>query len=103
MKIRTLEPIVQEVLEQNESARKDDFILLAEVIEKLGIDTRISFRSILLFHNEFQVPSFESITRCRRKLQELHPELKDEETAMFREEKVEEFIQYALNIGDENE
>ena len=101
MKIRTLEPVVQEVLEQNESARKDDFILMVEVIEKLGIDTHISFRSMLLFHNELQVPSFESITRCRRKLQELHPELKDEETATFREEKVDEFIQYALNIVED--
>lgn len=101
MKIRTLEPVVEEVLKTNESARKDDFILIEKVIEKLGINPEISFKSILLFHNELNVPSFETITRCRRKLQEKYPELKDEETALFREEKVEDFVQYALNIVEE--
>ena len=34
--------------------------------------------------------SFESITRCRRKLQEKNPELRDEETAKMRNKKQKE-------------
>mgnify|MGYP001623094613 FL=1 len=39
--------------------------------------------------------SFESITRCRRKLQEKNPELKDEETVKRRSVKEKEFIRYS--------
>jgi hypothetical protein len=39
--------------------------------------------------------SFESITRCRRKLQERYPELKNEETANKKNKKQKEYIKYA--------
>ena len=39
--------------------------------------------------------SFESITRCRRKLQEKNPELRDEETVRKRNKKQEEYIKYS--------
>lgn len=39
--------------------------------------------------------SFESITRCRRKIQEKKPELKDQETANGRRIKEKEFIRYS--------
>ena len=39
--------------------------------------------------------SFESITRCRRKLQEKNPELRDEETAKMRNRKQKEYIKYS--------
>lgn len=39
--------------------------------------------------------SFESITRCRRKLQEKNPELRDVETVKGRKIKEREFIRYS--------
>lgn len=39
--------------------------------------------------------SFESITRCRRKLQEKNHELRDEETVNRRTIREKEFIKYA--------
>lgn len=39
--------------------------------------------------------SFESITRCRRKLQEKNPELRDEETAKMRNRKQKEYINHS--------
>lgn len=39
--------------------------------------------------------SFESITRCRRKLQEKNPELRDEETVKRRNIREKEFIRYS--------
>ena len=39
--------------------------------------------------------SFESITRCRRKLQEKNPELRDEETFKMRNKKQKEYIKYS--------
>ena len=100
MKIRTVEPYVLEVLTTNKQSRKDDFILIECVIEKMVGITDLSFKTIMLNHKELNIPSFETITRCRRKLQETNPELVDEETEQYREEKIDEYIQYALNIGD---
>ena len=48
-----------------------------------------------MFNAENKGISFESITRCRRKLQEKNPELRDEETANMRNEKQKEYIKYA--------
>ena len=52
------------------------------------------FESVM-FNAKNKGISFESITRCRRKLQEKNPELKDEETVKRRSVKEKEFIRYS--------
>ena len=96
-KLRNLEPIVEEVLIHNPDARKDDFILIEGVVSHF-IDTDMSFKSIMLNHTDLKIPSIESITRCRRKIQELRPELCDPDIVEVRLEETGEYIQYALNL-----
>ena len=99
MKLRDLEPRVLRVLVDIPETRKDDFLLIKYVLDDV-VSTEISFGSIMLNHKELGIPSFESITRCRRKLQEKNPELVDIPTLAIREEKFEEYKQYALDIRE---
>ena len=48
-----------------------------------------------MFNAKSKGISFESITRCRRKLQEKYPELVDKETAKARKYKQKEYINYS--------
>lgn len=74
--MRKLENIVKYVLEESSEARDDDFILILNVYEAIDGDLwHMSFRTIMRDHLELKLPSFESITRARRKVQKEYPEL----------------------------
>lgn len=61
---------VEKVLENNIDARDDDFILIAEVYDSLRPElVAVPLEYALRNHKAYKLPSFESITRCRRKLQ----------------------------------
>lgn len=103
--LKKLEPIVLKALEENEDARKDDFILYYRVLKSLMLP--IESMSVEIFLNmaksDLKAPPFESVTRCRRHIQELRPELKHIKTAIAREEKTEEYKEYNLSgIGGSN-
>ena len=49
-----------------------------------------------MLHAKIKGIRFESITRCRRKLQEKNPELRDEETVKNRNKKQKEYIKYSV-------
>ena len=100
MKLRILEGKVYDVLVNKPETRSDDYLLIEAVISEFIGSTDLSFKNVWKQHSELGLPSLESITRCRRKIQSGHPELVDEVTAEFREEKIDEYIQYALNLGD---
>lgn len=100
-KIKKYEEIVLEALETNERTRKDDFVLYGAVLKRLGIDLRQSLCVFLANAKSDKIPSFETITRCRRHIQELRQDLVDSTTAVAREEKIEDFIEYNKSeIGD---
>ena len=94
MKIKTYENIVLKALEENKRARSDDFILYGSVLKRLGIDLQMSLYEFLANAKRNKVPSFETITRCRRHLQELRTDLQDSKTAVMREERIQEFKEY---------
>jgi hypothetical protein len=80
------EAMVLEVLQEVEAARSDDYILFAEIIERFYPEVgMIPFRTALVMHNEMAVPSYESITRVRRKVQRKFPELASERAKARRE------------------
>lgn len=98
MKFGELEKTVREILIENEAARGDDFVLVYEVFKK--IDPH-AFRYgegafVAKYHAELGFPSYESITRSRRKLQKRFPELKPSEEILQersdQEERVKEFV-----------
>lgn len=101
MRVKKLEPYVLKALEENNRARQDDFVLYRIVLEEMEINTYIWLWDFLTLAKALNVPSFESVSRCRRHIQELRPDLKDSETAIKREEKQDEYVAYNLTgIGE---
>lgn len=94
-RINILEPLVEEALINNKACRGDNFILYLEVLKKY-IDLDLSIKDVFQNHQMLGIPSLESITRARRKLQERNPDLKDEAVAKAREQEEQSYIDYAL-------
>lgn len=86
MKLKQLKSIVQTVLEEDKESRTDNFVLVARVYEKLGVPINIQFNVLINEHKERKLPSFESITRARRKIVEQFPSLNGNEEIRFNEE-----------------
>jgi hypothetical protein len=63
---------VEECLSEDERARNDDKWLIIQVLRKMKFDVFIPYGKLK------DMPAFESITRCRRKLQEEGMYLADE-------------------------
>lgn len=99
-KIKIVEPLVKDILETDPEARKDNFILIAQVYYKLNQDIgKLPFNLVMLGHKEFKLPSVESITRARRKLQSEYEYLRpDEETEILRTNEEAEYRRYAKKI-----
>ena len=70
MKNNKLEMAVLLCLQEDESARGDDFVLAKDVFEKYyeNVST-FGFDTIARNHGKYGLPSFESISRIRRKMQ----------------------------------
>lgn len=100
--IKNTEEYVLTVLERNLKARTDDFILFGGVLKEMGVDLRHTSVYDLLANAKFMgIPSFETVTRCRRHIQELRQDLKDGRTAIAREERKEDFKIYNISgIGE---
>lgn len=93
-KIYEVENIVLRALEEHPETRKDNFILYIDVLKNF-VDIRHSLLYVFENHVELGIPSLESITRCRRKLQEKHPELRNAQAVEIRKDKEKEFIEYS--------
>ena len=83
-KIKKTENLVYKVLKDNKLARKDDFILIGSVLKKCGVDLNMPLGVFLATHINYDIPSFETITRCRRKIAEQEPEMFTAETLCAR-------------------
>lgn len=88
---KNLEDIVLNALEKIKLARQDDFILYGVVLQSLGVNLNRPLKDLFIYHKEMGCPSFESVTRCRRKIQETRRDLIDCSTAKIRKDKEEEF------------
>lgn len=95
-KINTIHNKVLKILETNPDTRADDYVLILEVLKEY-IDTNMSITTLLLNHAVLGIPSIETITRARRKLQEKYPHLIDVDTKLIRKEEEKEFKEYALD------
>jgi len=70
--------LVKSILEEHPSARENDLELIWCVASEFEL-TRCTFTNTIVEWRKRKLPSFESLTRARRKVQELHPELRSEE------------------------
>lgn len=101
MKIKEVHKIVVEVLEQHPATRDNDGLLYAVVCKRLAPDcVNRPFFEVIAKRGAFGLPAFESVSRARRKAQEMHPELAAvAEVELAREENEQAFKQYALFGG----
>ena len=97
MKLKTLEQIVLETLTENPETQKDDFVLIERVYSQLsgGFTIQSSFGYVMQHHADLGLPPFESVRRCRQKVQANHPELVDPSTAKHRHKLIDEYKDYA--------
>lgn len=81
---------VMMVLTTDREARNSDWICIKETM-KFFVDTDKSLDEICEMGKAGEIPTFESIRRYRQKIQELHPELRSNETVKnFRKERERE-------------
>ena len=102
MRIKRVETLVKTILEENKETRNDDFILIAEVYYRLIPDVvHLPFTLVMLSHSDLKLPSLESITRARRKIQEKHEYLraskKIQEIKKRQEQQYKEYARGNLN------
>lgn len=74
--LKTVEGKVKAILQKNEDARNDDMVLYLALCNLYLEDAgNMPLAEIMTRHKEIGLPSFESVGRTRRKLQEKYPEL----------------------------
>ena len=75
-RLKELEPVVESVLREYPKTTSYDFLLYTVVAITLNEDVSYyQFTTVMKRHKEFGIPPFESVTRCRRKLQAKYSEL----------------------------
>jgi hypothetical protein len=93
--IKTIEKLVMEILEIYSDSRSDDFILYGYVCQRTNpalLD--LDFFDIIINHKKYKMPSYETVSRVRRKVFEKYPELKPEKITKLRKEKEQNFKNY---------
>lgn len=85
--------LVKEVLEKHPATQDDDFKLYARVCWILSEDKKnMGFYEALYHHEKYNLPSYESVTRARRKIQEEREDLRGKKRKR-RKELAEEYRQ----------
>lgn len=94
-----LEDIVKDVLINYRDTRSNDDVLIFRVYKKLNEDAvvRELFCEILLNRKQYNLPSYKSIERCRRKIYQKHPELNPKKVAELRARQEKKIIDYAID------
>ena len=96
--LRTLTELVRIVLEQQPETRSSDNLLYIEVLRRCTNQKVLDMPVWMFYQNqrEWQLPSIETVGRCRRKAQQENPHLKaTAEVQGFRYDKETEFVQFA--------
>ena len=94
-RIKSLEPLVERALEENVYARGDNYQLYVEVLRHFIHVDRLTFEEVCIHHVTLGIPALETITRCRRKIQERRPDLRDPESEKARLETESEIYAYS--------
>lgn len=93
MRLNKVKSTVKTVLENSQEARRDNFVLVKEVYNTLGVPSNITLENLTNKHLEFKLPSFESICRARRTVVKNYPELNANiDVRMEEEQKYIEFV-----------
>ncbi len=93
MRLNKVKSTVKTVLENSQEARRDNFVLVKEVYNTLGVPSSITLENLTNKHLEFKLPSFESICRARRNIVKNYPELNANIDIRMEEE--QKYIEFA--------
>lgn len=99
MKLRNLTELVRTIMEQQPETRSSDNLLYIEVLKRTANQNVLNLPVQLFYQNltEWQLPSIETVGRCRRKAQQENPSLKaSPEVENFRYDRETEFIGFAV-------
>lgn len=96
MKIRTVQEEVEEILVKNPEARDSDEKLYGIYLTgKIGLESAIVFFLNYSARYKDRVASFETVSRCRRKIQEKNPRLRASAAVQdFRNDMQSSFFDY---------
>lgn len=89
-----VEDEVEKILEEYPITRTDDQLLYVAYWRGKAPD--ISFIEFWKNPKKYGGRAYKSVERCRRKIQERRPELKDSKVAEYRDELTIEYEQYAI-------
>ena len=92
---KDLRNIVRQVLIECPTTREDDFKLIYQVVNKItgGAAGYMMLSDVANMHEVYELPSFESITRARRRIQKEMPERKVSAMVAIRAKEEQEFRQ----------
>lgn len=93
-----IESRVKTLLFENPLLREDDYMLFAEYVKKYNPElAALPLSEVLTNHFDCGLPSYEGITRTRRKIQAKYPELRSVNAAHGRAESQKEYFEYSQN------
>jgi len=95
---KNIEELVYKALVDKPETRKDDYKLIHAVLNNF-VDDKMSLEAVMLHHTELGLPSLETITRCRRRLQEKDLTLVDPNAKKFRQKETKEILDYIQERG----
>ena len=93
---KNIQDLVENALNNCDKSKDNDNHLIAKIwYSKLEEPLRTDCLPLLKLIAEGKLPSFESVSRCRRKLQELHPDLRGDKyiERHLRQEEVKDDLQ----------
>lgn len=97
------EQIIKPILEKHPETRGDDFLLYAEVIREYRPElAQLSVIDFFVAHKDLYCPSYESVSRVRRRLQAKYPELCSDEAKAKRAKEETQYKSYALLEGNKD-
>jgi hypothetical protein len=105
IEINTTTAVVKEVLKAHEKARNCDdylyFLVCSIIGQQNGFDVEnMTMAHFLLYRKEFKLPSYETVGRARRKIQQCHPELAGSDVVEgYRTANEEPFKRYARAVN----
>lgn len=105
MELKQLKDLVIETLKQGETFRENDDLLYLTICVKLfsnrGSITNMTVSEFFTCRKRYGLPTYESVSRCRRKAQEENPALRPREAIQKgREIQQERFYNFATKQGE---
>lgn len=104
MELTKLSEIIKPLLLKSENCRSSDDFLYCEVIKNIYPNI-LNFTAEQFFYKrkDYKIPSFESVSRCRRKLQEQYECLKPcKKVQESRKQQEEKFYNFATKQAEFN-